>query len=144
MRYTVVIHKDRDSDYGVTVPDLPGCFSAGDTADDALNNAIEAIECHIEGLLIDGESIPPGLPIEHYKSMRQYASGIWALVDVDLSKLSGKAKRVNITLPERILAQIDSFASRSGDTRSGLLVHAALEYVSAHAEQEEQADCPKA
>jgi predicted RNase H-like HicB family nuclease len=132
MRYPVVIHKDHDSDYGVTVPDLPGCFSAGVTADEALGNAIEAIECHVEGLLIDGESIPQGMPIEHYRAKREFASGIWALVDVDLSKLSGKAKRVNITLPERILAQIDSFASQTGDTRSGLLAHAALEYVSTH------------
>ena len=138
MRYPIVIHKDRDSDYGVTVPDLPGCFSAGDTADEALGNAIEAIECHIEGLLIDGERIPPAKPIEHYRAKREFASGIWALVDVDLSKLSGKARRVNITLPERILAQIDSFVSRTGDTRSGFLVHAALEYVSVHAEQEER------
>jgi predicted RNase H-like HicB family nuclease len=36
MRYPVVIHKDLDSDYGVTVPDLPGCFSAGTTLDEAL------------------------------------------------------------------------------------------------------------
>ena len=135
MRYPVVIHKDRASDYGVTVPDLPGCFSAGETADEALCNAIEAIECHVEGLLIDGETIPQGMPVEHHRSKREFASGIWALVDVDLSKLSGKARRVNITLPERILAQIDAFALRSGDTRSGLLVHAALEYVSAHSEQ---------
>lgn len=34
MRYLVVIHKDKDSDYGVTVPDLPGCFSAGDSYKD--------------------------------------------------------------------------------------------------------------
>ena len=54
MRFPIVIHKDRDSDYGVTVPDLPGCFSAGNTTDEALSNAIEAIECHIEGLLLDG------------------------------------------------------------------------------------------
>ena len=138
MRYSVVIHKDRDSDYGVTVPDLPGFFSAGDTADEAFNNAIEAIECHIEGLLIDGERIPQGKPIEHHRENREFASGIWALVDVDLSKLSGKAKRVNITLPERILKQIDSFALRSGDTRSGLLLLAALEYVSAHSEDEQR------
>ena len=78
------------------------------------------------------------MPIENYRAKREFASGIWALVDVDLSKLSGKAKRVNITLPERILTQIDSFASRTGDTRSGFLVHAALEYVSAHAESEER------
>jgi predicted RNase H-like HicB family nuclease len=138
MRYPVVIHKDRDSDYGVTVPDLPGCFSAGETADEALSNVIEAIECHIEGFLIDEESIPEGLPIEYYRAKREFASGIWALVDVDLSKLSGKAKRVNITLPERILMQIDSFASRTGETRSGLLAHAALEYVSARTEQKER------
>ncbi len=49
MRYSVVIHKDPDSDYGVTVPDLPRCFSAGDTMDDALAQAVEAIECHLEG-----------------------------------------------------------------------------------------------
>ena len=47
MRYPVVIHKDPDSDYGVTVPDLPGCFSAGTTLDEVLVNAREAIECHI-------------------------------------------------------------------------------------------------
>jgi len=50
MRYPVVIHKDQDSDYGVTVPDLPGCFSAGSTVDEAIDNAVEAIECHVEGL----------------------------------------------------------------------------------------------
>jgi predicted RNase H-like HicB family nuclease len=130
------MHKDKDSDYGVTVPDLPGCFSAGDTADDALSNAIEAIECHIEGLLMDGETILLGHPIEHYRMKREFAGGIWALVDVNLSKLSGKARRVNITLPERILVQIDSFASKTGHTRSGLLAQAALEYVSAHADKE--------
>ena len=58
MRYPVIIHKDADSDYGVTVPDLPGFFSAGQTLDEALIEAVEAIDCHIEGLLMDGEPIP--------------------------------------------------------------------------------------
>lgn len=134
MRFPIVIHKDRDSEYGVTVPDLPGCFSAGETTDDALMNAIEAIECHLEGLLMDGEVLPKARTVEHYQGKREYSGGIWALVDVDLSKLSGKARRVNITLPERILDQIDTFASKTGETRSGLLANAALEYVSAHSE----------
>jgi len=140
MRFPVAIHKDKGSDYGVTVPDLPGCFSAGDTVDDALTNAIEAIECHIEGLLIDGESIPSARTIEYHSKRRQFSGGIWALADVDLSKLSGKAKRVNITLPERLLVQIDSYASRSGETRSGFLVHAAMEYVSTHADSGSEQD----
>ena len=42
MNYPVVIHKDKKSDYGLTVPDLPGCFSAGKTFDEALENSKEA------------------------------------------------------------------------------------------------------
>ncbi|MES2705892.1 MAG: type II toxin-antitoxin system HicB family antitoxin [Verrucomicrobiota bacterium] len=132
MRFPIVIHKDSGSDYGVTVSDLPGCFSAGSTTDEALSNAVEAIECHIEGLLLDGEKLPAPGTVEHHRSIPEFSDGLWALVDVDVSKLSGKAKRVNITLPERLLVQIDSFASRHGETRSGLLAHAALEYVTAH------------
>ncbi len=130
MRFPIVIHKDKDSDYGVIVPDLLGCYSAGDSADEALSNAIEAIECHVEGLLADGEPIPAAKPLEHYQHKKDFAGGIWALVDVDLSKLSGRVKRINITIPERILSQIDAYASSHGETRSGLLAHAALGYVS--------------
>jgi predicted RNase H-like HicB family nuclease len=58
MQYPIFIHKDENSAYGVIVPDLPGCYSAGDTIEDAIHNAHEAIECHIEGLLLDNESLP--------------------------------------------------------------------------------------
>ena len=44
MNYPVVIHKEKRSDYGVTVPDLPGCFSAGKTSTECLSMAQEAIE----------------------------------------------------------------------------------------------------
>lgn len=131
MRFPIVIHKDKATDYGVIVPDLPGCYSAGDSVDEALSNAIEAIECHIEGLLVDGEPIPKAQPIERHQRRREFAGAIWAMVDVDVSKLSGNVRRINITLPERVLTQIDSFATKHGETRSGFLAHAALEYVSA-------------
>ncbi len=131
MRYPVVIHKDPDRDYGVTVPDLPGCFSAGESLDDAIKSTVEAIECHIEGLLIDEEEIPSPTAIETHRGNPDFTDGIWALVDVDLSKLSGKSRRVNITIPERILSQIDNFASRHGESRSGLITTATLEYISA-------------
>jgi predicted RNase H-like HicB family nuclease len=132
MRYPVVIHKDPKSDYGVTVPDLPGCFSAGATLDEALLEVTEAIECHLEGLLIDGESIPTPQTIEHHQSNPDYANGVWALVSVDLAKLSGKSKRVNVTLPERVLKLMDKYASDNGETRSGLITQAALEYIASH------------
>jgi hypothetical protein len=93
-------------------------------------------------LLIDGEAIPSGKGVELYRKKREYSGGIWALVDVDLSKLSGKSKRINITLPERILSQIDTFASQVGESRSGFLAHAALEYVSTHSSSSEQEASP--
>ncbi len=134
MRYPVVIHKDPESDYGVTVPDLPGCFSAGDTLDDALKEAAEAIECHIEGLLTDGEPIPAPQTIEIHQHNPDYAEGIWAVVAIDITKLSGKTRRVNITLPERILTLMDKYASEHGETRSGFITQAAIEYISSRQE----------
>jgi len=129
MRYPVVIHKDKASDYGVIVPDLPGCFSAGDTFEDALTQAVEAIELHLEGLLFDGEQIPELQGIEAHRNNADFSDGTWALVNVDLSKLASKTKRINITLPERVLALVDEQAKREGDSRSGLLARAALDYI---------------
>jgi predicted RNase H-like HicB family nuclease len=131
MRYAVVVHKDPDSEYGVTVPDLPGCFSAGATLDAALSEVVEAIECHLEGLLLDEEPIPTPQLIEAHQANPDYAGGVWAFVNVDLAKLSGKTKRVNITLPERVLTLMDKFASEHGETRSGLITQAAIEYIAA-------------
>ena len=130
MRLPIVIHKDESSGYGVTVPDLPGCFSAGDTLDDALSSAQEAIECHVEGLLMDGEPLPASKPLQAHQANETFAAGTWALVDVDMSKLSDKSVRVNITMPARVLAVVDAAASRAGESRSALLTHAALEYIS--------------
>ncbi len=126
MLLPIVIHKDRGSDYGVTVPDLPGCFSAGESIEDALANAREAIELHLEGLLDDGELLPDVTPMERLRKRREYRDGLWFMVDVDPSKLAGPAARVNITLPERLLAQIDRAAAAENMTRSGFLATAAL------------------
>jgi predicted RNase H-like HicB family nuclease len=129
MRYPVVVHKDNESVYGVTVPDLPGCFSAGETLDEALQQVVEAIECHLEGLLLDGESIPSPDTVERHQSNPDYSGGVWALVTVDLTKLSSKTRRVNITLPERVLNLMDKYADEHGETRSGLITQAAIEYI---------------
>ncbi len=133
MRYPVVIHKDQDSDFGVMVPDIPGCYSAGSSYDEALNNAIEAIECHLEGLLLDDETLPVGSSVDNWIHHQDFHGGIWAFVDIDLSQISGKAKRVNITLPERILNLIDLYGkSHAIKNRSAFLTDAALSYMESH------------
>lgn len=129
MRFPIVIHKEADSDYGVTIPDLPGCFSAGENMDEALSMAQEAMETHIEGMLIDGEPIPLPQTIEFHMDNFDYNGGVWAIVEVDLSKLSGKTRRVNITLPERLLTMMDSYASEQGESRSGLIARATMEFI---------------
>ena len=129
MQFPVVLHNNGGAGYGVTVPDLPGCFSAGDTPEEAIASAHEAIACHIEGLLMDGESIPERESLEAHQATADYAGGIWALVDVDISKLSSKAVRVNITMPARVLSIVDEVATREGESRSGLLTRAALQFV---------------
>ncbi len=58
MKYPVAIQKDKDSCYGVTVPDIPGCFSAGESLDEAMNNVQEAISSHLEILAEDQELAP--------------------------------------------------------------------------------------
>ena len=137
MRYVVVIHKDPGSSYGVTVPDLPGCFSGGDTLDDAFDNAREAIGDHIETLIMDGQPIPEQAPLEAHRANGDYRDGLWGFVDVDLLKLSesalGKTVRVNITLPHRVLNAVDAAATKASESRSGFLARAALEHIAREA-----------
>jgi predicted RNase H-like HicB family nuclease len=130
MRYPVVIHKDRKSDYGVTVPDLPGCFSAGATMDQALAMAREAIELHIEGLVEENLPIPDPSPIDRHRSNADYVGGVWAMVEAAPAMPRARTKLVNITLPKRVLDSIDRFTASHGETRSGLLVKAATNYIS--------------
>ena len=129
MNYPIVIHKDADSDFGVTVPDLPGCFTAGATLDEALAMAKEAIELHLEGLIEEGQIVPDPGSVEGYRRRSEYKGGVWAVVTVDPSSLRIRAKRINITMPERVLDAVDRFAAAENDTRSGLLTKAATAYI---------------
>jgi len=132
VKYPVAIHKDENSDFGVTFPDIPGCFSAGSTIEEAIAMAQEAAECHIEGLLMDSEPVPAASSIEHHKSNPDFSNCVWALVDIDVSKLSSRSRRVNITIPERLLNTVDQYARKHGESRSGLLAQAVAEYMASH------------
>ena len=82
---------------------------------------------------MDGEAVPERAPLETHRANKAYKGGGWAGVAVDISKLSSKAERVNITMPARVLTIVDEAAAREVDTRSGLLARAALSYVERHA-----------
>jgi predicted RNase H-like HicB family nuclease len=122
MKYAVVVHHDQGSAYGVSVPDLPGCFSAGDSFDEALENVIEAIEFHLEGLAEEGLDIPRADPIDAHLDNPDYADGTWGFVDIDLTPYLGKTEKINVTLPSAVIRKIDA----KHKNRSRFLAEAAL------------------
>jgi predicted RNase H-like HicB family nuclease len=127
MRYPIAIEHGNDTTaFGVVVPDLPGCFSAGDTLDEALDNAREAIDLWLETVIDDGGAVPSPASIREHQKNPDFSGWIWAVVDIDLAQLSDKAERINITLPARVLRRIDSDAKAAGETRSGFIARKML------------------
>lgn len=83
LKIPVVLHTDDGIHFGVTVPDVAGCFSAGDSFDDALENVHEALVLHFESMRIDGDSLPCINSIEHHKNNPDYHDGVWAYVNFE-------------------------------------------------------------
>ncbi len=121
--YIGLIHKERDSDYGVSFPDLPGCISAGTTLDEARLMAAEALALHLDGMAEDGDAIPEPSALEDIMSEREYRDAVAILVDAP--RQAAKAVRINITLPADVLDEIDRYAKSQGLSRSGFLARAA-------------------
>ena len=117
MRYYIaLIHKDADSDYGVSFPDLPGCVTDGRTLDEARGMAAEALALHIEGLAADGADIPPPSALETIMANEGYRDGVATLVPAPTAE--GEKARVNVMLPKDVLADADRYAKAHGINRS--------------------------
>lgn len=126
LQYPILIEKgDKDTAWGIIVPDLPGCFSAADEETDILANAREAVLLHLESL----DELPEPSSLEKHKAAARKAKMILALVDVDLAAIEGPAKRINITIPVGVLARIDAAAKAHGMNRSAFLTDAALKQI---------------
>ncbi|CUX24864.1 MULTISPECIES: type II toxin-antitoxin system HicB family antitoxin [Agrobacterium] len=133
--YIGLIHKDADSDYGVSFPDFPGVITAGTDLDDARHMAEEALALHVEGMIEDGEAIPEPSSLETVMADAENKDGVAILVT--LKTESKKSVRINITLPEDVLKAIDAFAEARGLTRSGFLARAAKHEMSSVSEDDD-------
>jgi predicted RNase H-like HicB family nuclease len=127
--YIGLIHKDADSDFGVSFPDFPGVITAGTSLDDARAMAEEVLTLHVEGLAEDGEAIPEPSALDEVMSDPDNRTGAAILVSVKNEQ--PKTIRVNVTLPGDILERIDKFAEAHGYTRSGFLTQAAKKLMEA-------------
>jgi len=125
MNYIAIIHKDSDSDFGVTFPDVHGCFSAGSTMDEAQAMAKEALEGHLEILLEKGHSLPKPSSLDTIMNTPDYADGAAIIVPYNPTH-EYAIKRVNINVREDKLTEIDNFAKSIGMNRSAFLVDSAM------------------
>ena len=122
--FIAVVHKDPQSDFGVSFPDFPGCITAGSSIDEAKDMAHDALSLHIKGMLEDGDNIPTPSKLEDIMDDPDYSDAAAILV-VSVSEVKPRSVRVNITVPEDMLRKIDYVAKKKGMSRSSFLVHAA-------------------
>ena len=128
-QYIALIHKEADSDYGVSFPDLPGVITAGSNLDEARQMATEALAFHLEGMAKDGEPAPDPSSLEEIMSARENKDGVAVLIAAPDAEI--KSVRINVTMPADVLDQIDQYAEREGFTRSGFLAQAAKKAMAA-------------
>ena len=126
MRYVAFIHRDDDTDFGISFPDFPGCIAVGDTVDNAIRSGCEALAFHAEGLREDGAQTPPPRSIDEIKAdpaLADWRRGA-AIAFVPLILDMNDARRVNISIDRGLLDAIDDEASQRGVARSAFLAGA--------------------
>jgi predicted RNase H-like HicB family nuclease len=123
--YIGVLHKDADSDFGVSFPDFSGCVTAGSTLDEAARMAQEALAGHVAVCAEYGEDIPAPMSLEQAQE-HEFAAGALAFIVVRLPEIKGRVVRVNITLREEALRRIDEAARANRQSRSSYMVSRTL------------------
>lgn len=127
MRYPIMIEAgDENTAWSVVVPDLPGCYSAGDTLDEAMAAAEEAAAAWIDAALDAGNVIPPPSQAQDVLDKGEFKGWIVSYVTVDPALLDDTIERINISIPKRILMRIDAKAKAAGESRSAYIAHLAV------------------
>ena len=122
MRYPILIEEGSDTTaFGVVVPDLPGCFSAGDNLDEALDGAREAAAAWIDAALDAGMPVPSPTKLEDARRLSGYEGWTVGVVDLDQALFDDSIERVNITLPKRILRRLDDLAAARHQSRGAFI-----------------------
>ncbi|MEN8236821.1 MAG: type II toxin-antitoxin system HicB family antitoxin [Pseudomonadota bacterium] len=119
--YIALLHKDEDSDYGVSFPDFPGCITAGSTMEEARKMAQEALAAHLQFMLEEGDKIPEPSSLERIAHNPEYEGAAIFVVTAPI-----KTKRINITMHESTLREIDKYVREHSLSRSAFLADAAM------------------
>jgi predicted RNase H-like HicB family nuclease len=124
MEYIAYLHKDENSDYGVSFPDFPGCITAGSTLEEARAMAAEALALHVAGMREDGDEIPEPSTLDDLRSDPAMKGAVAFLAEL---REPERTVRINITARQSQIAEIDRRARARGLTRSSYIVQSALQ-----------------
>jgi predicted RNase H-like HicB family nuclease len=121
--YIALVHQDENSAYGLTFPDLPGCFAAADDWDGIPAAAAEALDLWFE----DAQDVTPSSleQLRHRKDVAQEMAAGAVLLPVPYVPADTVVERVNVTMERGLLRAIDTTAKERGMTRSAFLAMAA-------------------
>jgi predicted RNase H-like HicB family nuclease len=137
MEILLAIQKDENSTYGVVVPAIKGCFSWGDTIDEAVKNTREAIELHLETSLETNSEINiDSVSLEDVQ--RDYEGSRFVYIDIDENKLDRSPERINISVPRFVLKKIDNYVDSRHESRSGFIARAALRTIADEQQDKEE------
>ena len=126
MRYVAFIHKDRDSIYGVSFPDFPGCIAAEETPERAIQSATDALAMHVASMEADNEPVPEPrsiVAIQTDPDLADWREGA-TLILVPLVRDLGSTTRINVSLDLGLLEAIDGEARARKQTRSAFIASA--------------------
>ena len=127
MRYPILIEEGSENTaFGVVVPDLPGCFSAGDTLDDAMEGAKEAVAAWVDSALDSGATIPAPSKLEDVRRLPGYEGWSVGIIELDITLFDDTVERVNITLPKRVLRRLDDLAKARRQSRGAFIADLTL------------------
>lgn len=133
MKYAIVfVYDEKKLGYQVSVPDLPGCAITEKTIDLGMEEITKSIKSHLAILAEYGEKVPNAKGLESHRqnyileNPHTFSQAFWAIVSIDITPYLGKSHKINVTLPELLIAQIDDKVSKSSDykTRSGFIASA--------------------
>jgi len=119
MLYPIAIETgDTEHAYGVVFPDLPGCFSAGDTLEEAVVNAKEAVEFYLEDLAERGKLPPSASELSTLQQDDEYKGWAWGVVDVDIEPYLGRSSKINATIPNLYIKKIDDLVKTNPEYKN--------------------------
>jgi predicted RNase H-like HicB family nuclease len=113
-------YENNKKGYSVVFPDFPGLISAGDDYEDTVRMAYEGLAAHIKFLEEEKENIPSPRTIEQieqtWEDWKEWEKNYkFMVVPISLLPVTTKAKRINITINEGLLARIDMVAKNRSE-----------------------------